>query len=245
MPHSIISDNGKQFDKKKVRSLCEELDIKKHLSTPHHRQANNQVEAVKKTIKHVLKRKFDVSKGAWVDELPQVLWVVRTTIRTPIRETTFLMAYGTETKSSVEVGLPSPRHLHFSEITNDEHQRCDLDFIKERRDDSQKKLATYQRKMTKYYNSKVKKMSFQINDQVLRRVFLSSKEPGTVCSTPPRTSEERSGLTEVREHAKKRWIHWRKRLQYHPLATSLELRRACHLPPFGKAERKGEKPQHG
>lgn len=73
IPYSIVLDNGKQFDNKKVRSLCEELSIKKHFSTLHHPQANGQVEAVNKTIKHVLKRKLDVSKGAWVDELSQVL----------------------------------------------------------------------------------------------------------------------------------------------------------------------------
>ncbi|XP_022847487.1 uncharacterized protein LOC111370000 [Olea europaea var. sylvestris] len=58
---------------KKVRNQCDELGIKKNFSTPHHPQANGQVKAVNKTIKHVLKRKLDASKGAWVDELPQVL----------------------------------------------------------------------------------------------------------------------------------------------------------------------------
>ncbi|XP_022857676.1 uncharacterized protein LOC111378680 [Olea europaea var. sylvestris] len=142
IPHSIISDNGRQFDNKKVRELCEELGIKKHFSTPHH-------------------PKLDVSKGAWVDELPQVLWAIRTTTRTPTGETPFLMAFGTEAMSPMEVGLPSPRCLHFSEITDDELRRLDLNFIEERRDDSQLKLGTYQRKMTRYFNSKVKKRSFR------------------------------------------------------------------------------------
>ncbi|XP_022855293.1 uncharacterized protein LOC111376559 [Olea europaea var. sylvestris] len=83
-------------DNNKVRSLCEELGIKKHFSTPHHPQANGQVEAVNNIIKHVLKMKLDVSKGAWVDELPQVLWAIRNTTRTPIGKTAFLMALGTE-----------------------------------------------------------------------------------------------------------------------------------------------------
>ncbi|XP_022861553.1 uncharacterized protein LOC111381936 [Olea europaea var. sylvestris] len=147
--------NGKQFENKKVRSLCEELGIKKYFSTSHHPQANSQVEVVNKTIKHVLKKKLDMSKGPWVDELPQVLWAIRTTTRTPTRETPFLMAYGTEAMSPVEVGLLSPRCLHFNEITNDELRRFDLNFIEEIRDDTQLKLATYQRKMTKHFNSKV------------------------------------------------------------------------------------------
>ncbi|XP_022864755.1 uncharacterized protein LOC111384672 [Olea europaea var. sylvestris] len=81
--HSIVSDNGRQFNNKKVRNLCEELGIKKHFSTPHHPQANGQVEVVNKSIKHVPNRKLDASKGALVDELPKVLWAIRTTTKTP------------------------------------------------------------------------------------------------------------------------------------------------------------------
>lgn len=178
IPHSLVSDNGRQFDNKKVREMCEELGIRKHFSSPHHPQANGQVEAVNKTIKQILKKKLDASKGAWVDELPHVLWAIRTTSKTATGETPFSMAYGAEAMSPVEVGLPSPRRLQFNEISNDEIRRCELDFLGERRDASQVRLATYQRKMTKYYNKKVKKRSFRRGDLVLRRVFLNSKEPG-------------------------------------------------------------------
>ncbi|XP_022869848.1 uncharacterized protein LOC111389189 [Olea europaea var. sylvestris] len=78
----------------KMRELCDELGIKKDFSTPHHPQANGQVEAVNKTIKHTLKRKLDASKGAWVDELPHVLWAIRMTCRTAMGETPFSMTYG-------------------------------------------------------------------------------------------------------------------------------------------------------
>lgn len=54
---------------------------------------------------------------------------------------------------------------------------CELDFLDERRDESQVKLAAYQWKMTRNYNVKVKKRSLRVNDLVLQRVFLSSKEP--------------------------------------------------------------------
>lgn len=50
-------------------------------------QANDQVEAVSKNIKYTLKTKHDVSKRTWVDELSQVLWVIRTTWWNAIGET--------------------------------------------------------------------------------------------------------------------------------------------------------------
>lgn len=55
-----------------------------------------------------------------MDELPHVLWAIHTTSQIAIAETPFSMAYGVETISPVEVGFPSPRHLHFNEVSNEE-----------------------------------------------------------------------------------------------------------------------------
>lgn len=44
--------------------------------------------------------------------------------------------------SPIEVGLPSPRHLHFNKISNDMLRRCKLDFLDERRDDLNDKLVS-------------------------------------------------------------------------------------------------------
>lgn len=47
--------------------------------------------------------------------------------------------------------------LHFNEISNDELRIYELDFLEENRYESQSKLAIYQRKTMRYYNSRVKK----------------------------------------------------------------------------------------
>lgn len=60
--------------------------------------------------------------------------------------------------------MPSPRGVYINELSNDELRRGELDFLKERRDKSKIKLAVYQRKLTRYYNSKVKKKLFRLND---------------------------------------------------------------------------------
>ncbi|XP_022860557.1 uncharacterized protein LOC111381073 [Olea europaea var. sylvestris] len=117
-------------------------------------EANGQVEAVNKTIKHTLKRKLDASKGTWVDELPHILWAIRTTCRTATSETPFSMTYGAEAMSPVEVGILSHRRIHFNEIGNDEARISELHLLEEKRDTSQMTLAKYHRKMTRFYNSK-------------------------------------------------------------------------------------------
>ncbi|KAL5560877.1 hypothetical protein UlMin_030624 [Ulmus minor] len=109
IPHSLVSDNGTQFDSAGLKKLCSELGIKKHFSSVAHPQFNGQVEAVNKTIKQNLERKLEGLKSAWVEELPRVLWAYRTTSRTTTGETPFSMTYGTEAVIPMEVGEPSFR----------------------------------------------------------------------------------------------------------------------------------------
>lgn len=84
-----------------------------------------------------------------------MLWEIRTTSKTP-----FSIAYGAKPMSTVEVGFPFSYQLYFNEISNDKLRRCELNFLNEKRDDSQLKLAAYQKKMTHYYNAKIKKKDY-------------------------------------------------------------------------------------
>ena len=80
-PHTLISDNGLQFDSKNFREYCYEFGITNWYSTPAYLQENGQVEAVNKVIVSGLKKRLDEAKGRWVEELPHVLWTYRTTPR--------------------------------------------------------------------------------------------------------------------------------------------------------------------
>ena len=57
----------------------------------------------------IIKIKLDEAKGAWLEELPNVLWAYRTTARTPTRETLFKLTYGIEAVILVGVGVTSTR----------------------------------------------------------------------------------------------------------------------------------------
>ena len=74
IPYTIITDNGRQFDNNNFREFCRNLGVDLKFCTPAHPQANGQVEAANKLIKKLLKTRLGEKKGAWVDELPGVLW---------------------------------------------------------------------------------------------------------------------------------------------------------------------------
>ena len=71
VPHSLVSNNGTQFDSDGLRKLCSELGIKQYFSSVAHPQSNGQVEAVNKTIKRNLEQKLEGLKNAWVEDYPE------------------------------------------------------------------------------------------------------------------------------------------------------------------------------
>ena len=61
------------------------------------------------TLLKIIKAKLDDTKGAWPEELPNILWAYRITTRTPTRETPFKLTYGTEAVIPIKVGVASIR----------------------------------------------------------------------------------------------------------------------------------------
>ena len=109
IPQTIISDNERQFDSQSFKEFYSELGIKNQFSSPGHPQANGQTEVTNWTLLENIKARLDEAKGAWLEEVPNVLWAYKTTARTPTGETPFSLFYGTEAVILVEVGVTSLR----------------------------------------------------------------------------------------------------------------------------------------
>ncbi|XP_050278170.1 uncharacterized protein LOC126719683 [Quercus robur] len=117
---------------------------------------------------------LDDAKGAWPEELPNVLWAYRTTARTPIRGTPFRLTYGTEVVIPVEVGMSSIKREMFHKDSNDDQLRVNLDEV---RDGATNKMTKYQQKMANYYNKRVKLRRLDTGDLILRKVTPATRDP--------------------------------------------------------------------
>ncbi|XP_030964543.1 uncharacterized protein LOC115985784 [Quercus lobata] len=95
--------------------------------------------------------------------------ICRTTARTPTRKTPFQLTYGGEAVIPAEVGLTSYRVHNHDENKNDEAMRLQLDLVDEIRVAAEQRLARYQDRMAKHYNSRVRYRDFQVRDLVLRK----------------------------------------------------------------------------
>ncbi|KAK3017875.1 hypothetical protein RJ639_004171 [Escallonia herrerae] len=108
---SEVSDPWLLYVDGSSKEVHEGLSISLHFTSVAHPQSNGQIENMNRLILQRLKRKLDDAKGAWVDELPKVLWAYRTTPHSMTGETPFLLCFGTEALLPVEVGLPTVREL--------------------------------------------------------------------------------------------------------------------------------------
>ena len=176
IPMTIISNNGRQFDSQGFRDFCSGLGIKNQFSSLGHPQANGQTKVTNRTLLKIIKTKLDNAKGAWPEELPNVLWAYRTTARTLTRETPFRLTYGTEAVIPVEVGVTSIRREVLREENNNNQLRINLDCLDKVRDKAYSRMTIYQQKMAEYYNKRVKLRQLDIGDLVLRKITTVTKD---------------------------------------------------------------------
>ena len=165
------------MDNLKFKNFFAKLGIKNYYSSPAYPQSNGQAEVTIRTLKAALKTKLENLKGKWVEYLPKVLWVYKTTHKSATRETLFALAFGTEVVAIVEVKLKSPRVEFANAEHNEESLRLNLDLLEEKREQALKRVEDYQRKTARYYDRKVKPNSFKPDNLVLKKLLPARKDP--------------------------------------------------------------------
>ncbi|XP_011100534.1 uncharacterized protein LOC105178702 [Sesamum indicum] len=66
VPRVLVSDNGTQFQGKKIVALCKELKIQQNFTAVGNPQVNGQAEVTNRTLLQYLKTRLEGAKGAWV-----------------------------------------------------------------------------------------------------------------------------------------------------------------------------------
>ncbi|XP_042400764.1 uncharacterized protein LOC121990755 [Zingiber officinale] len=130
IPCRLVSDNGRQFTGQELGEWCAGYGIQQAFTSVAYPQSNGQAEVTNREILKALHARLDHMGGSWVDELPSVLWALRTTPKEGTGFTPFHLVYGGEAVVLVEVGIESDRVLHYNE-ENGERRRLELDMVDE------------------------------------------------------------------------------------------------------------------
>jgi hypothetical protein len=138
VPHSIITDNGTNFMSKEFKNYCESMGIKLKFASVVHPKTNGQVKKANGLICNGIKKRLlaplEKAKHAWVDELPSVLWSLRTTPNAATQETPFFLVHGAEAVLPVEITHEARRIATYDESTSNEALQDDVDALDETRD---------------------------------------------------------------------------------------------------------------
>ncbi|XP_042445895.1 uncharacterized protein LOC122030886 [Zingiber officinale] len=132
-------------------------------------ESNEQTEVTNREILRILRVRLDHVGSSWVDELPGVLWVIRTTPKEEIGVTPFHLVYGGEAVVPVEVGIEYDRVQRYNGDNVDRRQ-LELDLIDETRAKAAAQLMAYRQRMKQHYNRLVIPNAFQVDDLVWKKV---------------------------------------------------------------------------
>jgi hypothetical protein len=148
VPHSIITDNGTNFAKGVFVEYCGQKGIRLDLASVAHPQTNGQLEKanglILAGIKPRLVEPLERSAGCWVEELPSVLWSLRTTPNRSVGFTPFFLVYGAEAVLPTDIEFDAPRVVQYKEKQAKEAREDGVDLLEEAREQALARSALYQ-----------------------------------------------------------------------------------------------------
>jgi transposase InsO family protein len=172
VPNSIITDNGSQFTGRKFLEFCDKYHIYVDWAAVAHPQTNGQVERANSMILQGLKPKIferlNKSSWKWLQELPSVIWSLRTTLSRATGFTPFFLVYGAEAVLPTDLEYRSPKVKGYDECTNQRAHEDSLDQLDEARTVALMHAARYQQVLRRYQAGRIWRRDFDEGDLVLR-----------------------------------------------------------------------------
>nr|GEX44237.1 reverse transcriptase domain-containing protein [Tanacetum cinerariifolium] len=163
----IVTNNKTNFVNDPFKSLCEKLNIKQMNTAVAHPQANELVDRANRSLMEGIKTRLGRERAGWVDELRNVLWAHRTSLKTSNGQMPFSLTYGSEAVILVKIGMSIHRTMMIKEgDDNEEEIRLNLDLLQERREAAAVREAKCKAKMEQYYNKRVRHVSIRVGSFV-------------------------------------------------------------------------------
>jgi transposase InsO family protein len=135
VPNRIITDNGTQFTSHTFMQYVQDLGGKICFASVAHPRGNGQAERDNAEVLRGLRtRTFDRLKKCskrWIDELPVVLWSIKTTPNRATGQTPFALVHGVEAVLPTELIFGSPRVLAYDELEQEQLRQDDTVLLEE------------------------------------------------------------------------------------------------------------------
>ena len=153
-----MPNNGTNFAKGALAQYCSVSGIRLDLASVAHPQSNGLILS---GIKPWLVELLILSPSSWIDELPAVLWSLRTTPNRSTGFTPFILVYGAEAVIPTDVEFDSPRVTMYTKVEAKEAREDGVDLLEEARLLALSRSAIYQQGLRHYNSKKIKPLAFR------------------------------------------------------------------------------------
>jgi hypothetical protein len=171
VPNSIITDNGSQFTDMKFLEFYNKHHIRVNWAAVAHPQTGQVERANGMILQGLMPRIFDrLNKFGrkWLQELPAIVWSLRTTPSRATGFTPFFLVFCAEAVHPTNLEYGSPRVRGYDKSTNQRAREDSLDQLDEARTVALMYSARYQQALRRYQARKIWRRDFNEGDLVLR-----------------------------------------------------------------------------
>ena len=164
-PHSIHSDQGRNFESKPFKALNQALQVDGTRITAFRPQSNAVVERINRKLQSMLAKCINEKQSNWSQQLPYVMMAYRTSVHESTGYTPHFLVYGQEVCLSIDFMYPSP----IDQPPADNHEFVSARKIQFQKayDSARMALNFNQKRCNAMYSRKVHGPAYQVDQQVL------------------------------------------------------------------------------
>ena len=163
-PHSIHSDQGRNFESKFFKSLNQALQVDKTRTTDFRPQSNAVVERMNRTLQSMLAKSVNDEQSNWSQQLSYVMMAYRTSVHESTGYTPHFLVYGQEVCLPIDFMYPNPSDQPPADI----HEFVSARQVRFQKayDSARTALNFNQRRRNAIYNRKVHGPTYQVDQKV-------------------------------------------------------------------------------
>ena len=115
IPHSILHDQGKEFENRLFDELQKIFGIKKCRTTPYHPQCNGMVERLNSTLIQMLRPLSEKVKAKWTDSLNKLIYAYNCTRHSVTSFSPYYLLFGRNPRLPIDVMLSTYNGNNYEE----------------------------------------------------------------------------------------------------------------------------------